>query len=143
MWKCGLDGHWEDVTRRWGIAEDRDRRRNTEEEDNRLPRGHGRACDRGHGGAGIGDEDSLVHFLLLGLGQVLELHGFFPFLALLGGVQPIIVLSLGFGLRSRVVPARANNLFALTPGVVAIASPATLYLLGGGLATVRGSAILS
>jgi len=143
MWECSLDGHWEDAAHRWGIAENRDQLRNTEEEDDRLPRGHSRTGDGGHGGAGIGGEDSLAHFLLLVLRQVLELDGLVPRLALLGGAQPIFVLSLGFGLRSRVVLARANNLFALMPGVVAIASPAMLYLLGGGLATIRGSAVLS
>ncbi len=143
MWECGLDGHWEDETRNWGIAGNRDRLRNTEEEDDRLPRGHSPAGDGGRGGAGIGGKDSLAHFLLLVLRNVFELDGLVPRLALLGGAQPIFVLSLGFGLRSRVVLARANNVFASTPGVVAIASPAMLYLLGGGLATIRGSAVLS
>ena len=143
MWECGLDGHWEDATRNWGIAGNRDWLRYTEEEDDRLPRGHSPAGDGGRGGAGIGGKDSLAHFLLLVLRQVFELDGLVPRLALLGGAQPIFVLSLGFGLRSRVVLARANNVFAITPGVVAIASLAMLYLLGGGLATIRGSAVLS
>ena len=38
---------------------------------------------------------------------------------------------------------RASNLFAPSPGMVAIATPATLGLLGGNLATVKWSAILS
>ena len=143
MWECCLDWHWEDATRRGGIAEDRGRLRNAEEEDDGLVIGHGCARDGGRGGAGVGCKDSLTHLLLLRLGQVFESDGLVCLLALLCDAEPILVLFLGLGLHSRIVLARANNLFAPLLGVVAIATPATLGLLGGNIATVRWSVILS
>ena len=84
-----------------------------------------------------------MHLPLMKLGQVFEFDGLVPLLALLCDVEPILVVFLGLGLSSRIVLARENNLFAPLPGVVTTATPAMLGLLGGNIATIRWSAILS